>query len=94
MRLGNSLEEEKRGGKHRKNCETALVSIKENYLFYQLAMYVGRLGGTSKKNRYFWGFFPKGGGGHPISQNFCTITKSFLACQIHPKIGVFQNRVG
>ena len=23
--------------------------------------------------------------GHPTSQNFCKITKSFLACQIHPK---------
>ena len=31
--------------------------------------------------------FPKGGGGgHPNSQNFCKITKSFLACQIHPKV--------
>ena len=30
------------------------------------------LGGTSKKkkNGIFWEFFPKGGGGHPISQNF------------------------
>ncbi len=27
-----------------------------------------------------------GGGGHPNSQNFCKITKSFLACQIHPKM--------
>ena len=41
----------------------------------------------SKEKRYFLGIFPKrGGGGHPISQNFCTITKSFLACQIHPKM--------
>ena len=39
-----------------------------------------------KKNGIFWEFFPKGGGGHPISQNFCKITKSFLACQIHPKV--------
>ena len=39
----------------------------------------------SKNKRYFWEFFPKWGG-HPISQNFCTITKSFLACQIHPKM--------
>ena len=46
-----------------------------------------RLGGSSKKKRYFLGIFPKRGeGGHPISQNFCKITKSFLACQIHPKV--------
>ena len=47
----------------------------------------GGLGVTAKKkNGIFWEFFPKGGGGHPISQNFCKITKSFLACQIHPKV--------
>ena len=46
-----------------------------------------KLGGTSKKKRYFLGIFPnRGGRGHPISQNFCKITKSFLACQIHPKM--------
>ena len=39
-----------------------------------------------KKKRYFLGIFPKRGGGHPNSQNFCKITKSFLACQIHPKV--------
>ena len=46
------------------------------------------LGGSSKKKkRYFLGIFPKrGGGGSPISQNFCKITKSFLACQIHPRM--------
>ena len=44
-------------------------------------------GGLPKKKRYFLGIFPKRGeGGHPISQNFCKITKSFLACQIHPKV--------
>ena len=37
-----------------------------------------------KKNGIFWEFFPKGG--EPNSQNFCKITKSFLACQIHPKV--------
>ena len=45
------------------------------------------LGGFSKRrNGIFWEFFPKGGGGHPNYQNFCKITKSFLACQIHPKV--------
>ena len=45
-----------------------------------------RLRGECKKTRYFWEFFPKWGGGHSISQFFCKITKSFLACQIHPKM--------
>ena len=44
------------------------------------------LRGDFQKKRYFLGIFPKRGGGHPISQNFCKITKSFLACQIHPKV--------
>ena len=41
-----------------------------------------------KGKRYFLGIFPERGGGwgHPNSQNFCKITKSFLACQIHPKV--------
>ena len=52
------------------------------------------LGGTSKKrNGIFWEFFQNGGRGHPISQKFCTITKSFLACQnmtspLFPKVNV------
>ena len=44
-------------------------------------------GMSAEKYGIFWEFFPKwGGGGHPNSQNFCKITKSFLACQIHPKM--------
>ncbi len=43
-------------------------------------------GGGVQKKQYFLGIFPKMGVGHPISQNFCKITKSFLACQIHPKM--------
>ena len=46
----------------------------------------GLRGVFQKKKRYFLGIFPKRGGGHPNSQNFCKITKSFLACQIHPKV--------
>ena len=44
------------------------------------------MGGLLKKTVFFGNFSQNGGGGHPISQNFCTITKSFLACQIHPKM--------
>ena len=45
-----------------------------------------KVGLPKKKPVFFGNFSQKGGGGHPISQNFCKITKSFLACQIHPKV--------
>ena len=43
-------------------------------------------GSVPKKTVIFGNFSQKGGGGHPNSQNFCKITMSFLACQIHPKV--------
>ena len=61
----------------------------ENFVSGQIPDYdlqlSGDLGGTAKKKTVFFGNFPKRGGRHPNSQNFCKITKSFLACQIHPK---------
>ena len=45
-----------------------------------------KVGLPKKKTGFFGNFFQKGGGGHPNSQKCCKITKSFLACQIHPKV--------
>ena len=40
-----------------------------------------------KKYGIFLEFFPYGGGeGLPKSQNFCDLTKSFLACQNHSEV--------
>ena len=51
----------------------------------QMGMDSGK-GDRPKKTIFFGNFSQNGGGGHPNSQNFCKITKSFLACQIHPKV--------
>ena len=56
------------------------------YLGARYSFNVMKMGGSKKNLRDYLGICPKMGGGHPNSQNFCKITKLFLACYIHSEV--------